>query len=261
MSARHRLKSLVSPLLPLAERLVWGGERRERLLLAGLDRHYGSLLRRQWRHAPEPPHFFDHRIDGFAFAIGRAAPFPLYRGFLGAELARPGDTLLDLGCGDGFFARRLYAPRCARVDAVDVEPDAIAHARRRNATGNVRYVLMDAVADPFPSSRYDVAVWDSGLAHVSREDAEIVLAKVRDALAPGGALAGSESLGEDAGDHLQTFATLDDLASLLCRFFPHVQVRALDYELADGTSRREAYWRCALDPARLQAVAWRDVTC
>jgi SAM-dependent methyltransferase len=252
-------EALRTRVAPLVERVAWGGERRERLLLAGLDRHYGSLFRRQWRYAREMPHFFDHRIGSFAFAIGKEAPFSYYRGFFAAELVRPGDTLLDLGCGDGFFARRFYAPRCAQVDAIDIEPSAIEHARRRNAAPNVRYVLTDAVADPFPSERYDVVVWDGALAHFAADTAERVLEKVRASLAPDGAFCGSEALGEDAGhDHLQVFATLYDLAGLLGRVFPHVQVKAVEYEIASGELRREAFWRCAVDPARLEAAAWRD---
>jgi SAM-dependent methyltransferase len=243
--------------LPVFERIAFGGERRERLLLAALDAHYRSLFRRRWLYPLERPHHFDHRIGSFRFAIGREPPFSWYRGFFAAELVRPGDTLLDLGCGDGFFARRFYAPRCAAVDAVDVDPTAIAHARRRNAAPNVRYVELDAAAAPFPRERYDVVVWDGALAHFSAEATRAMLGRISVALSPGGAFSGSESLGDEGHDHLQAFATLDDLGALLAGTFPHVRVRQLEYEVAGGLVRREAFWRCAVDPERLDAASWR----
>src|SRR5262245_29584443 len=52
-------------------RIVGGGALRERVLLKLLDLHYRALFLRQWRWADEPPHFFDHRIGSFAFAIGK----------------------------------------------------------------------------------------------------------------------------------------------------------------------------------------------
>jgi SAM-dependent methyltransferase len=239
-----------------AERVLWGGARRERVLVALLRRHYDSLVRRRWGDPERAPHFFDHRIGSFAFATGTGSPFGYYRGYFAAELIRSDDVLLDIGCGDGFFDRRFFAPRCAEIDAIDVDPQAIAHASRFNPAENVRYLLRDAVAEPFPRDRYDVVVWDGGLGHVSAEDADRVLEKIRDALTPGGAFVGSESLGEEGTDHLQFFSSLDDFCRLFAPHFPHVQVRRFDYELPDLV-RAEAFWRCALDMARLDAAGWR----
>ena len=142
-----------------AEIVVWGGRHRERLLLALLGQHYRSIFRRQW-NLGEPPHFYDHRHNAFALLVGSGHPFTYYRGFYAAELIRPGDMVLDIGCGDGFFTSRFFAPRAAHVDAVDIEPDAITHASHHNTGPNIAYALLDAVSDPFPSERYDVVVID-----------------------------------------------------------------------------------------------------
>ena len=40
------------------EHVLWGGELRERLLIALLRRHYESVFRRQWKYAVELPHYF-----------------------------------------------------------------------------------------------------------------------------------------------------------------------------------------------------------
>jgi SAM-dependent methyltransferase len=248
-----RLKSLAARFL---EPAVWGGRRRERTLLWLLGKHYESLFRRQWILAPEAPHFFDHRIDGYALVGGGAAPFPLYRGYLAAELVREADAVLDIGCGDGYFTRRFFAPHCLSVDGIDVEESAIQHARLFNAAPNVRYVLADAVGEPFPLARYDVVVWDGAIGHFPPEVTSRMLEKIRGVLAEDGAFVGSESLGSEGHDHLQFFPTTEDLTGVLRPHFEHVRVRELTYRLPSGDLRREAFWRCARDPARLVAADW-----
>jgi SAM-dependent methyltransferase len=239
-------------------RIVGGGARRERLLLRLLQLHYRTLFLRQWRWADQEPHFFDHRIDSFGFATGTYHGFGLFRGFFAAELVRDGDRVLDIGCGDGFFTRRFFTERGATVDAIDVEPTAIAHAQRHNASPQIRYRLQDAVTEPFPADAYDVVVWDSAIGHFPPDTTDRMLAKIRAALADGGAFVGSESLGFQGEDHLQFFQSPEDLAELLGRHFPHVVVRELEYRLSPDLVRREAFWRCSVDPQRLDRAAWID---
>ena len=240
--------------------VVWGGERRRRALEWLLRRHYRALFLRQWRWADEEPHFFDHRIDSFEFAIGDHHGFTHYRGYFAAELVREGDRVLDIGCGDGFFTRRFLAPVAARVDGVDIEPSAIEHAKAHNAASNVGYFTSDAVADDFPAAEYDLIVWDGALGHFPPDTTQRMLAKIRAALSDGGAFVGSESLGrvEGQGDHLQFFDGVEDLDALFSEHFPHVEVRALRYRLPGGAVRTEAFWRCAGSPARLDEARWRS---
>jgi SAM-dependent methyltransferase len=239
-------------------RIAGGGERRERLFVRLLDLHYRTLFLREWRWGDEEPHFFDHRIDSFGFATGTYHGFGLFRGYFASEIVRDGDRVLDIGCGDGFFARRFFAARGATVDAIDVEPSAIAHAERHNASPRIRYRLQDAVAEPFPASGYDVIVWDSAIGHFAPDTTDEMLAKIKTALADGGAFVGSESLGFQGEDHLQFFHSPDELGELLGRHFPHVNVREIEYRLSPELIRREAFWRCAVDPERLERAAWSD---
>src|SRR4051794_24874752 len=105
--------------LQLLERLVFGGRLRERVLLLALGAYYRSLYRRQWAWSQEPPHFFDHRMGAFDLLVGRGNPYALARAFHAVEVMRQGDRVLDIGCGDGFFTSRFFAPRASAVDAVD----------------------------------------------------------------------------------------------------------------------------------------------
>jgi 2-polyprenyl-3-methyl-5-hydroxy-6-metoxy-1,4-benzoquinol methylase len=240
----------------IAEKVAFGGDRRERALSAALSAHYRSLFRRQWQLAPEPPHFYDHRIDLHALAAGGGVPFSWFRAFFAAQLMRSGDRVLDIGCGDGLFAARFFAQRVAQVDALDIEPSAIEHAKRYNAAPNVSYHLLDAVEQPFPADRYDVVVWDGAIGHFPRETTGRVLEKVASALAPDGAFAGSESLGQEGHDHLQFFADLGALRKVLAPHFPQLGLTEIEYKIPAGLMRREAFWRAAADPARIDAAGW-----
>jgi SAM-dependent methyltransferase len=242
------------------ERVLWGGNRRERVLLALLEKHYESLFRRLWASGGEAPHFTNHRIGTFRFGFADDANGPEYffRGFFSAEVLRRADHVLDVGCGDGFFTKRFFSPRCAGVDGIDIEPSAIEEATRTNSASNVRYHLLDAVNQPFPRDQYDVVVWDGALGHFSGEHTEGMLSKIKRALGPAGVFTGSESLGREEGhDHLQFFDSLADLATLLRRRWRHVQVREVSYPINRGTfMRREGYWRCSDDTGRLSESGW-----
>jgi SAM-dependent methyltransferase len=257
--SRARLRRTLGPTLRVAERVVGGGRLRERLLLRALGAHYRSKLRREWLWTDAPPHFFSHRIGAFDLAFGKAAhgPHSWFRAFHAAEVIRPGDVLLDLGCGDGFFTARFLAPTCAHVDAIDVDPAAIEAARSENAAANVAYHVADAAAQPFPRDRYDVVVWDGALGHFSPEATAAVLEKVRAALAPDGIFCGSEALGREGVDHLQFFERQDDLRAVLAPHFPLAWTREHAYRTGRH-DRREAYWRAAAGTGRHEEASWRE---
>jgi SAM-dependent methyltransferase len=256
---KARAWPVLRPVAPALERLVWGGPRRGRLLERLIAGYYLSLYRRDWAwvRSGEQPHFFDHRIGAALLLTGRANPYGWFRGMYVAELLRPGDRVLDIGCGDGFFDRRFFSERCRSVDAIDIEPSAIAHATRVNAAANVSYRLLDAVKDDFPNPPYDVVVWDGALGHFAPADTDRVFEKIRASLTPTGLFVGSESLGREGHDHLQFFESLSDLRSVLGRHFRQVELRRMEYSLWSGSVREEAYWRCALEPLRLQEAAWQ----
>jgi SAM-dependent methyltransferase len=170
---------------------------------------------------------------------------------------RDGDTVLDIGCGDGFFTARFVAPRCRSVDGVDVDPHAIASARRENAAPNVRYHLQDVVSEPFPGPRYDVIVWDGALGHFTPAESRTVLERIVSALAPEGIFCGSESLGDEGVDHQQFFPDLQSLHGTLAGQFPHLWFREVGYDVG-GHARREALWRACVSPVRHEETAWRS---
>lgn len=253
---------IARPIACALEWLIGGSRLREALLLRALGFHYGSRYRRDWGFRAEPPHFYNHRLGIFSFAFGQGigGPYPYSRAFHAADLLRLGDRLLDIGCGDGFFTARFFAERCASIEGIDIEPSAIAAARRDNPHPRVHYRVMDAVAQPFPSPPYEVVVWDGAVGHFAAETTNRVLEKVRAALTPDGVFVGSESLGREGYDHLQFFETTADLRRLLVPYFRVVQLRTVTYRIGRKGQglRTEAFWRCSNARGRLDAACWLE---
>jgi SAM-dependent methyltransferase len=244
----------------LLEHGLYGGRIREAICVELLRGYYQSRFRRLWILSDEPPHFTYHRGGAFDLAYGdRRNPYALYRGFLHLEVIREGDRLLDVGCGDGYFAKTFFASKCGQVDAIDIDPSAIAVAQTENGGSNISYGVCDAILQPFPSRRYDVVVWDGAIGHFPQTATDLMLAKIKASLAKGGIFAGSESLGEEGHDHLHYFYTLQDLAALFRPHFRYVRLKTAQYLIGGGYLRREAYWRCCDDNDRLLGSSWEEL--
>lgn len=93
--------------------------------------------------------------------------------------AKPGERILDLGCGDGVHAAELAARGCAVV-AVDAGPDMVRTARARGVDAR----LADGHALGF-SREFD-AVFSNAALHWMKADPAAVVAGVARALRPGG---------------------------------------------------------------------------
>src|ERR1700761_393950 len=157
----------LSALKDVALRLAGRGVGREKILVDLLDTHFRLKHRLDWELSQEATHFYDFRSGVFALGFGNAPPssHTLDRAAMARDTFADGDRVLDIGCGDGFFTRRFYADRASRVDAIDVEDSAIAHAGHYHANPKITYTNCDAVADPFPADAYDAVIWNGALGH------------------------------------------------------------------------------------------------
>jgi SAM-dependent methyltransferase len=81
---------------------------------------------------------------------------------------QPGQEVLEVGCGDGFFTV-LAARRGARVTAVDISEGNLAAARAHanaNDIHDVVFKVADAEDLPFPDGSFDVVVASHVIEHV-----------------------------------------------------------------------------------------------
>lgn len=98
---------------------------------------------------------------------------------------RPCGRALEIGCGEGAFARRLAA-LAERVDAIDRDVEVVHRARAASAgIANLHVVVADFMTTPIEESRYDFVCCLAALHHLPCRAA---LLKMRAALRPGGVL-------------------------------------------------------------------------
>ncbi|MCB9541180.1 MAG: alpha/beta fold hydrolase [Myxococcales bacterium] len=101
---------------------------------------------------------------------------------------RPGDRLLDCGCGPGGITRGLAAAVApGRVVGLDLDRALLQRARRDAPDHAITWTRASATALPFADARFDVVFAHTLLMHL--DDPPAVLAEWRRVLRPGGRIA------------------------------------------------------------------------
>jgi len=135
-------------------------------------------------------------------AAGRDLFLPLYdltAKLLGADGARqtllelaplrPGDRVLDIGCGTGTFAT-ILKERYAGVDVTGLDPDpkALARARQKAERASVAVRFEQGFADSlaYPAASFDAVFSSFMFHHLEGSNREKTLREVRRVLRPGG---------------------------------------------------------------------------
>jgi ubiquinone/menaquinone biosynthesis C-methylase UbiE len=95
---------------------------------------------------------------------------------------QPGDSLLDVGCGEGHLFSKVSP--CGRCAGVDLSPTALRIAAQRNS--RPEWVMADAEHMPFPAASFDKICCSEMIEHVIDPDA--VLRELRRLLKPSGKL-------------------------------------------------------------------------
>ena len=107
-----------------------------------------------------------------------------FHNYLLRQLPRKVNLALDVGCGLGFFAKKL-AKYSEFVEAIDVDNATINAASDRNSAPNICYLQADFLEADLPERSYDVIVAIASLHHM---DLEAALAKMKVLLRPSGKL-------------------------------------------------------------------------
>ncbi len=156
---------------------------------------------------------------------------------------KPGDHVLDLGCGSGVLAEYISDQTGARVTGLDYAVSAIDEARRRTADKSDRLTFLqaDMNALELPSQSFDAAISIDTLYWVA--DLADTLSQVVRALKPGGQIGifMLEMLeDDDPPENLEVDKTMP--ARALAKL-------GLSYEAADYTASNAAFWRRAKEAA------------
>ena len=232
-------------------RIIFAPERRWGLAQRFVRAFFADQAHRFWHNGSEPPHWGNHRFHLWQWSVHRDPTF-LERGIYASQLMEPDSRVLDLCCGDGFYAYHFYSRTASQVDAVDIDPQALATAKQYHQADNISYHRSDVVADSFPGNNYDVVCWDGALAHFDPGQVDRLLTRIADTIGNDGVLCGSEqieSLNEISWDHKTALESPRKLRAILQRHFKSV---ALLERTCPG---QMVYFRCAHNAKRLSGFS------
>lgn len=144
------------------------------------------------------------RLDpGLAFGTGSHASTRLALQFLERTL-RGGESVLDYGCGSGILAIAAAKLGARRVDAVDLDPQAL-ETTAANARANAVAIRV-ATPEALPAARYDIVV-----SNILAQPLMLLAPLLASRTAPGGRIALSGILESQAAEVLRAYADRFDM--------------------------------------------------
>jgi ubiquinone/menaquinone biosynthesis C-methylase UbiE len=140
---------------------------------------------------------------------------------------RPGESVLDIGCGTGTLAiatkRRVGS--AGRVYGVDASPEMLARASKKANKARAEVVFQNGIVEalPFPDGQFDAVLSTVMLHHLGRKARQQCANEVRRVLKPGGRVLAIDFAPPTEGKrgfldhfHHHGYLNLHDLVALLC---------------------------------------------
>lgn len=156
-----------------------------------------------WHDAPEPDALVLELDPGLAFGTGSHPTTRLCMEWL-EENVRPGESLLDYGCGSGILAMLARKLGAAPVDGVDIDPQAIVSARdngERNHCADIDWFLPEDFGRERAGTRYGIVV-----ANILSGPLKLMAPMLCGRVAEGGALVLSGVLARQADEIIACYA-------------------------------------------------------
>ena len=139
---------------------------------------------------------------------------------------RPGESVLDIGCGTGTLAiaAKQRVGAVGRVGAIDASPEMLARASKKAKRVGAEIVFRNGVVEalPFSEGQFDAVLSTLMLHHLGRKARQQCAQEVRRVLKPGGRVLAVDFVRPAQGKrglldhfHHHGYIDLQDLAGLL----------------------------------------------
>ncbi|MCA8062511.1 50S ribosomal protein L11 methyltransferase [Burkholderia sp. AU38729] len=157
-----------------------------------------------WHDAPDPDALILELDPGLAFGTGSHPTTRLCMEWL-EQSVKPGQSVLDYGCGSGILA--ILAKKCGAnpVIGIDIDPQAVESARQNSERNRaeVTYGLPDAC----PDGEFDVVV-----ANILSNPLKLMASMLASKVKPGGRIALSGVLARQADEVAAVYARYVDIS-------------------------------------------------
>ncbi|VXC42245.1 methylase for 50S ribosomal subunit protein L11 [Burkholderia sp. 8Y] len=156
-----------------------------------------------WHDAPDPDALVLELDPGLAFGTGSHPTTRLCMEWL-EQSVKPGQSLLDYGCGSGILA--ILAKKCGAnpVHGIDIDPQAVESARQNSERNHADVTY--GLPDDCPAGEFDIVVANI-LSNPLKLMASMLAAKVK----PGGRIALSGILARQAKEVAAVYAKWIDI--------------------------------------------------
>jgi ubiquinone/menaquinone biosynthesis C-methylase UbiE len=135
-------------------------------------------------HTLGSPRAYDAFVNFFFLGRRRAT----FQSLAHAGDVKPGQRVLDVGCGTGYFAALLadaVGPD-GQVVGIDASPEMIEYARRERGRANCQFQVGTAESLSLASEQFDVVVSSLFMHHLPADLQPTALAEMQRVLRPGG---------------------------------------------------------------------------
>ncbi|WDD96299.1 50S ribosomal protein L11 methyltransferase [Burkholderia sp. FERM BP-3421] len=157
-----------------------------------------------WHAAPDPDALVLELDPGLAFGTGSHPTTRLCMEWL-EQTVRPGQSVLDYGCGSGILA--ILARKCGAqpVTGIDIDPQAVESARQNSARNHADVTY--GLPDDCPAGEFDIVV-----ANILSNPLKLMASMLASKVKPGGRLALSGVLARQAEEVASVYARYIDIA-------------------------------------------------
>jgi 2-polyprenyl-3-methyl-5-hydroxy-6-metoxy-1,4-benzoquinol methylase len=187
--------------------------------------------------------WYDHRYDQLR---GIRNYYWLERAFFALPKISEGDSVLDIGCGDGIYSGVFYSQKAKEVLGVDKSQSAIEQAKKYYSINNVKFLKKDILTWNVPEGAFNVVTMFAVIEHFSVKEGLEVLRKIKRSLKKEGIFFGSTPIFSKLGianwEHQNEFTSREHLQSFLKKVFKDVKISGSLWT----DNRTECYFECRI---------------